>query len=214
MAINKDTKTKIISAAIQIFAEKGKYGTRMEEIAARASVNKAMLYYYYTNKEILFKEVLKTILDKIATSIISSTKQITESSNDPTEIVEAFIHAHNKAFSQNSEYTKIILNAIINTPEEFREVMEVTQPDHIFPQKLMDIFDQGISQNDFRKVDPMQVFISIIGTNLIYFIGKPIAETIMNLEVQDEQAFLKEREDSVVDLLLYGLVKKNNGNDI
>lgn len=208
MAINKDTKTKIISAAIKVFAEKGKHGTRMEEIAVKASVNKAMLYYYYTSKEILFKEILKSILEKITATIVTHTKQIIENTNDPVEIVEGFIHAHNKAFSQNSEYTKVILNAIVNTPEEFREVMEVTQPDHIFPQKLMDIFEQGISQNNFRNVDPMQVFISIIGTNLIYFIGKPIAEILMNLEVRDEQAFLRKREDSIADLLLYGLVKK------
>jgi TetR/AcrR family transcriptional regulator len=212
MTTNNDTRTKIISAAIKVFAEKGKHGARMEEIAVRASVNKAMLYYYYTSKEILFKEVLKTILGKITANIIKNTKQIIENSNDPIEIVEGFIHAHNKAFSRNSDYTKVLLIAIVNTPEEFREVMEVTQPDQIFPQKLMDIFEQGISQNNFRNVDPMQVFISIIGTNLIYFIGKPIAEILMNLEVQDEQAFLRKREDSVVDLLLYGLVKKKSSN--
>lgn len=208
MSVNKDTKIKIISAAVKIFAEKGKHGARMEEIAVKASVNKAMLYYYYTSKELLYKEILKTILDRIYARIVTHTKQLIENSNDPIEIVEGFIHAHNKAFSRNSDDTKVILNAIVNTPEEFREVMEVTQPDHIFPKKLMDIFEQGISQNNFRKVDPMQVFISIIGTNLIYFIGKSIAEIIMNLEVQDDQAFLRKREDSVVDLLLYGLVKK------
>ena len=213
MVINKDTKIKIISAAIEIFAEKGKHGARMEEIAARASVNKAMLYYYYTSKEILYIEILKTIIERISGNIVTHTKQIIENSNDPVEIVEGFIHAHYKAFSQNSEYTKVILNAIVNTPEEFREVMAVVQPDHLFPQKLMDIFKQGISQNNFRKLDPMQVFISIIGTNLIYFIGKPIAEILMNLEVQDEQVFLRKREESIVDLLLYGLVQKTNANE-
>jgi hypothetical protein len=107
----------------------------------------------------------------------------------------------------------VLLNAMVNTPEDFREIMELTRQDLKFPQKLMEVFEQGISQNDFRNVDPMQVFISIIGTNLIYFIGRPIAEIIMNLKVQDEQAFLRKREDSVVDLLLYGFVKKNSGTD-
>ena len=208
-----DTKTKIISAAIKLFAEKGKHGARMEEIAVRAAVNKAMLYYYYTSKEILYKEVLRTILDRITANIVTHTKKIIENSNDPVEIVEGFIHAHNNAFSQNSDDTKVILNAIVNTPEEFREVMEVTQPDQMFPKKLMDIFEQGISQSNFRKIDPMQVFISIIGTNLTYFIGKPISEILMNLEVQDEKAFLRKREESIVDLLLYGLVQKNNANE-
>jgi TetR/AcrR family transcriptional regulator len=209
MATNKDTRTKIISAAIKVFAEKGKHGARMEEIAAKASVNKAMLYYYYTSKEILFREILKTLLSKITASIITRTKEVTENTNDPIEIVEGFIHAHNQAFSQNIDFTKVLLNAIVNTPEDFREIMEVIQSDLEVPQKLMDVFEQGISKNNFRNVDPMQAFISIIGTNLIYFIAKPIAEIIFKLEVQDEQAFLRKREDSVADLLLYGLVKRN-----
>lgn len=212
MTTSKDTKRKIISAAIEIFAEKGKHGTRMEEIAAKASVNKAMIYYYYTSKEILFKETLKIILGEVASSIIIRTKEIAENTNDPIEIIEGFIHAHNKAFSQNTDFTKVLLNAIVNMPEEFREILEIVQRDLEIPQKLMDVFNQGISKNNLRNVDPMQAFITIIGSNLIYFIAKPIAETIFNLEVQDEQAFLRKREESVVDLLLYGLIKKDSSN--
>lgn len=209
MATKKDTKSKIISAAIKVFAEKGKHGARMEEIAGRAAVNKAMLYYYYTSKEILYKEVLKTLLGRITEKIIAGIQLVIEKTNDPVKIVEGFIQTHNKAFAQNVVVTKVLLNAIVNTPEEFSEIMELLQRDLEFPQKLMEIFEQGISQNNFRDVDPMQVFINIIGTNLIYFIAKPIAEIIFKLDVQDEQSFLKKREDSVVDLLLYGLVNQN-----
>ena len=208
MKTKKDTRTKIISAAIKAFAEKGKHGARMEEIATRAAVNKAMVYYYYTSKEILFKEVLKILLVRISENIIEHLQQIIDGSSVHIKIIEEFIHAHNKAFAENIDHTKVLLNAIVNTPEDFRDIMEAIRPDLKFPRKLMDAFEQGISQNTFRQVDPMQVFISIIGTNLIYFFGKPIAEVIMNLEVTDEQAFLQKRENSVVDLLLYGLVKK------
>jgi AcrR family transcriptional regulator len=213
MSAAKDTKTKIISAAIKIFAEKGKHGARMEEIALKASVNKAMVYYYYTSKDILYKEILKTIVEKIIADIVTHTIQIIENSDDPVEIIEVFIHAHNKAFSQNTDYTKVLINAIINTPEEGRETMEVIKPHLKLPQKLLVIFEHGISQNNFRDVDPVQVFISIMGTNLIYFISRPIAEIILKLDVNDEQAFLRKREDSVVDLLLYGLVKRERGAD-
>jgi len=208
MAAKKDTKSKIISAAISVFAEKGKHGARMEEIAAQASVNKAMVYYYYTSKEILFKEVLKILLVRISENIIQSMQQVIESTDDQLKIIEAFIHAHNRAFTENVDYTKVLLNAIVNTPEDFREILEAIRPNLKYPRKLMESFEKGISQNKFREVDPMQVFISIIGTNLIYFFGKPIAEVIMNLEITNEQAFLQKRENSVVDLLLYGLVRK------
>jgi len=52
------TQQKILDAATQVFSEKGFYGARVDEIAARAGVNKAMLYYYFKNKEKLFEELI------------------------------------------------------------------------------------------------------------------------------------------------------------
>ena len=40
------TKTKILNAAAELFADKGFNGTKVQEIADAAGVNKAMLYYY------------------------------------------------------------------------------------------------------------------------------------------------------------------------
>ena len=52
------TQEKILEAAIQVFSQKGFYGARVDEIAARAKVNKAMLYYYFENKEKLLEEII------------------------------------------------------------------------------------------------------------------------------------------------------------
>ena len=54
--INK--KGRILEAAKKEFAEKGLEGARMEAIAGRAGVNKALLHYHYSSKENLYKEVL------------------------------------------------------------------------------------------------------------------------------------------------------------
>jgi AcrR family transcriptional regulator len=56
------TKQKITDAAIEIFSEKGFGGARVDEIAAKAKVNKAMIYYYYDSKENLFAEIIKIYL--------------------------------------------------------------------------------------------------------------------------------------------------------
>jgi len=52
------TQKKILEAATQIFSEKGFCGARVDEIAARAKVNKAMIYYYFESKEKLLKELI------------------------------------------------------------------------------------------------------------------------------------------------------------
>jgi TetR/AcrR family transcriptional regulator len=53
------TKARILAAALREFSAKGISGARVDAIAARATVNKRMLYYYFDSKEGLFREILR-----------------------------------------------------------------------------------------------------------------------------------------------------------
>ncbi|MFN8028434.1 MAG: TetR family transcriptional regulator [Acidimicrobiia bacterium] len=53
------TKAKILDAALHEFSANGIAGARVDAIAARAKVNKRMLYYYFGSKEDLFREILR-----------------------------------------------------------------------------------------------------------------------------------------------------------
>src|SRR3954453_10563638 len=46
-----DTEQRILDAAHSIFVRRGTAGARMQEIAAEAGVNQALLHYYFRNKE-------------------------------------------------------------------------------------------------------------------------------------------------------------------
>jgi AcrR family transcriptional regulator len=54
-------KDRILSAAKKEFAERGFSGARMSAIAKRATVNKALIHYYFRDKETLYLEVLRRI---------------------------------------------------------------------------------------------------------------------------------------------------------
>ena len=66
----KSTQTKqaILKAAEEEFSEKGIYGARVDEIAAKAKINKGMIYQYFGNKEELYKTVLKNVYDRLGDS--------------------------------------------------------------------------------------------------------------------------------------------------
>jgi AcrR family transcriptional regulator len=53
------TQARILAAALREFSAKGIAGARVDAIAARAKVNKRMLYYYFGSKEGLFREILR-----------------------------------------------------------------------------------------------------------------------------------------------------------
>lgn len=56
------TKERILQAALDIFADRGYEGARMEKIASRVGINKASLYFYFKSKEDIFRELFDTIL--------------------------------------------------------------------------------------------------------------------------------------------------------
>jgi AcrR family transcriptional regulator len=204
-----NSKQRILKAAIKLFAEKGKYGTRMEEIAAKAKINKAMVYYYYTSKDYLYNEVLKFTLQSIYKNI-SGTLAKTQQANDPITKVKSFLTAHFKAFSSQKDYTKFILDAQVNEPKQVRNAFEAMMNnwEKNIPQEMLETFKQGVAHKIFRDINYPHVMISIFGMNLIHYIGSSIAQALLKLEIDDEQTFLKEREECNIDLLLHGILTK------
>ena len=208
-----DTKEKIISAAIEVFAEKGKHGARMEQIAAKAGVNKAMLYYYYSSKDNLFHEVLKTLTEKTFQHVFSALIFPMAYDESPMDKVKRIVSAHFEAFSQNFNFTKIILHTLANEPHELQSAIrtikdKVGSTGRAPIQTFLSIFEEGVSTKEFRNINPKQVLISIIGMNLSYFIGKPVAEALLDLRIEDDQTFLRERKESIIDLVLHGIVQR------
>ncbi len=60
------TRERILAAALAEFSEKGLAGARVDGIARRARVNKRMLYHYFGNKDVLFREIMKRKLEQRA----------------------------------------------------------------------------------------------------------------------------------------------------
>jgi AcrR family transcriptional regulator len=55
----QERPTEILRAAIDVFAERGLAGARVEDIAARAGVSKGTIYLYFDGKEELFIEAIR-----------------------------------------------------------------------------------------------------------------------------------------------------------
>ncbi|MEJ2055399.1 MAG: TetR family transcriptional regulator, partial [Calditrichaceae bacterium] len=73
--VKPDDKEEIIlRAAMDVFVEKGQYGAKMQEIADRAGINKALLHYYYRSKEKLYIHIFKYIFRKIASEVLELLK--------------------------------------------------------------------------------------------------------------------------------------------
>lgn len=59
-----ESRQRILDAARAEFSEKGFDGARVDGIAKRAEVNKALIYYYFKSKDELLQELLRTFLEE------------------------------------------------------------------------------------------------------------------------------------------------------
>ena len=81
-----DTKEQILAVAEELFAQKGFAGVRTHEIAERAGVNKAMIYYWYQSKE----QLLRAVLQKILFELIALSQEILARKLPAVEVLEEF----------------------------------------------------------------------------------------------------------------------------
>jgi AcrR family transcriptional regulator len=61
----KNSKQLILETAAQVFAEKGFDGARVDEIAKRAQVNKALIYYYFESKDKILEELMAILIKEL-----------------------------------------------------------------------------------------------------------------------------------------------------
>ena len=199
-----DTKKNIISSAVKVFAEKGKFGATMDEIAKVAGVNKALLYYYFRTKDGVYVEVLTTIVGKMKSYICNGFEKNT--SNNCIDVVKSFARNHMMAFAKNSNFTKIIMEALVNEPIVLKDVLLKSNENSNLI--MLNYIKQSINKKEIRNVNAEHLMTNIVGMNLIYFIGAPIAQALLGLNVFDNKKYLKERMNSIIDLLLHGIEKK------
>ncbi|MBZ4670859.1 MAG: TetR-like transcriptional regulator [Oscillospiraceae bacterium] len=62
---NNEAKERILNAAVELFSKKGFDGARVNEIAEAAKVNKALIYYYFKNKEDILDYLVNMLLENV-----------------------------------------------------------------------------------------------------------------------------------------------------
>src|ERR1700732_4091576 len=86
----EESRAAILSAAAKEFSEHGIAGARTDAIARAAHVNKALLYYYFKDKEALYEAVL----DQVFSGLRARVMPVLESKLPPRQKMLEYLGAY------------------------------------------------------------------------------------------------------------------------
>lgn len=196
------TRGRIINAALEEFSQYGQAGARVDRIAKKAGINKAMIYYHFNSKENLYLEMIKSFFTKITREIdnrLNITGTAVEILYGITEIYTHLLASHNPIRS-------ILLRELANPDSDIIEQIAEVMVDSRVSERLRAILQEGIDAGKLRPVNVRQAVVSFMAMNIGYFTIYPIADRV--LQVENREQFIHERKEAVLDLFLNGIKAK------
>jgi len=166
------TEERILDAAKEVFIRKGKAGTRMQEIADKAGINKSLLHYYYRSKEKLFGAVFKFAFSRFAPRMI----KMLNTEKDIFEVLELFISNYIDLIKKNPFIPMFILGEINKKDTSF--VTNVMRNSGINIDFFKDFVEKEKQKGLIKDIDHKQLLVNIISLCVFPFIGRPIIEVI------------------------------------
>ncbi|MFA6084071.1 TetR/AcrR family transcriptional regulator [Mucilaginibacter sp.] len=191
-----DTEKQIFDAAIKVFQRKGMAGARMQEIADEAGINKSMLHYYFRSKEKLFRQIFLISLKKFIGSVVP----LLNEQNTWEQKVPLIIEYYAKFLTENPDLPFFVLSEIRNNAEEF--LSEVKIEDILINSVFMEQLKNDMGKEKIRRINPVQIFLSIISGIIFPFIAKPMVKHVAKLDDNSWNEFINERKDIVSGMVI------------
>jgi TetR/AcrR family transcriptional regulator len=192
------TEQRILDAARKVFFRKGFAGARMQDIADEAGINKALLHYYFRNKETLFAMILSEALSKL----IPTVSGIFGAEGSFDAKIRAFVDAYITMAMENPFLPLFVLNSLHagldnEVTSRFRDMVG-----QMPFQQIRESIRQAIWNGEIRAVDPQQLILNTISLCLFPFVARPVFEMVTHAEPSTYDAMLKKRKTEVADFIL------------
>jgi len=188
---------EILAAALDVFAERGLAGARVEDIAARAGVSKGTVYLYFPGKEELFRATIRDRVARTLEGLASATP-----AGAPTERLRGFVRAywaHLRRPHFASLY-RLIMAELPQFPDLTRFFAEEVSGK--VNDLLAAIVDDGVSRGDFRAVEPRVASRMIMSLLIQHAVWTSRPELFRHLGDRTDEELLREIEDFACRALL------------
>ena len=187
---------QILDAAALEFSERGYAGARVDRIARRARVNKAMLYYHFGSKQALYRALLRRIFSGAADRL----QPIAASALPAEEKIARVIAAIAAFTAEHAFFPAIMLREVADggvhlDPGTLQALARV-------PMVVGGVVQQGVAAGTVRRVHPLTAYFSMLAPIVFFLAGEPIrkqlaARHLANMASLTPEVFVDELQQTV-----------------
>ena len=193
---DENTESQILNAAKNVFQRKGMDGSRMQEIADEAGINKAMLHYYYRSKQMLFEAVFKGAFSLLAPQL----NKILNDDNSIEEKIKKFTSSYISFTVKHPYLPNFVLQELNRNPEFILKM----QRNNEFPniQKFNDQVTSEVKKGRIKAIKGEQLFINILALNIFPFIASPLLKGLVKADDKAFKQLMENRKTEVADFII------------
>jgi len=192
----EESRTAILQAAIREFAREGIAGARTDAIAKAAKVNKALLYYYFHDKDALYGAALDHVFQERNRRLMP----VLAADIPPGEKILRYVGAFFDYLAENPAHREMVQRELFNVPR--RGQMQRIVKLYMRPmfEGMIKVLREGIATGVFRPVDPMQ-FIPSMAAVVVHYFGSVNFLKLMTNEDPLSPERLAARRAAVLDFI-------------
>jgi TetR/AcrR family transcriptional regulator len=171
-----NSRDRILHAAIREFSEHGLAGARTSAIATSARVNKALLYYYFRDKEALYAAALEEVAGKVAGDALA----VLGLDCSPGERVLRLVLQHFDRHLSHHGFHALMQQEMVRFRTGQSNAMRILAKKAFEPMwgRSLQLVADGIRSGELCNVDPMQMMYAALGANVFYFLSSPMVHLV------------------------------------
>ncbi len=198
------SRAAILRAAEEEFAEHGIAGARTEAIAREARVNKALLYYYFKDKETLYGAVLDNAFSGLKATVF----RVLDSDLPPRKKIMTYVGTYFDFIASNQVYPKLMQREMMRAREGHSPHIEKLVKNYFQPifARVSELLRKGIAEGEFRKIDPAHFIPSMVAMIIFYFSSAPLMQKIVRFNPLAPER-IAERRAAVLDFISAALFR-------
>ncbi len=203
----EESRKAILKAAVHEFAREGVSGARTDAIARSAGVNKALLYYYFKDKDALYQAVLDQVFSGVRSAIHNALSQ----NLPPREKLASYVCAHFDYIASNPLYPRIVQAEFLRAGRDPSRLERIAK--HYFRPVFLELsalLKEGEQSGEFRRVDPIHFIPSMISVIVFYFNTAPIMKLMTGADPMSAER-LAERRNAIIDFISAALLIDGKG---